>query len=108
MPVPSLKINKRIFNVLSETFYFFGDNDVEEWKPMFDKYVEPPLKLPLHSPAISFGLGGQGTGVPFHFHGPGKKDTSIFLRINRSYLVFQEYQYNFHFYDHPMKKLNFF
>jgi hypothetical protein len=59
--------------LFSETFYFFGDNDVEEWKPMFDKYVEPPLKLPMHSPAISFGLGGQGTGVPFHFHGPGKK-----------------------------------
>lgn len=56
-----------------ETFYFFGDNDVTEWKDLFDKYNLPPLSLPLHTHALSFGLGGQGTGVPFHFHGPGIK-----------------------------------
>ncbi len=60
---------------ISETFYFFGDNDVVEWKDHLDEYKLPPLKLPLHTPALSFGLAGAGTGVPFHFHGPGFAET---------------------------------
>jgi len=46
----------------TETFYFFGDNDVVEWADLLDEYKEPPLQLPLHSAALSFGLAGAGTG----------------------------------------------
>ena len=35
------------------------------------EYQLPPLTLPFHKPALSFGCAGPGTGVPFHFHGPG-------------------------------------
>lgn len=55
----------------NETFYWFGDNNHAEWKELFDTYVPPPYYLPGLSGAYSFGLAGAGTGVPFHFHGPG-------------------------------------
>ena len=61
--------------LLSETFYFFGDNDMEEWSSFFEEYKLPSLMLPGHYPALSFGLAGPGTGVPFHFHGPGFAET---------------------------------
>lgn len=59
----------------NETFYWFGYNDMEEWKEFFDEYKLPPYELPRHSPALSFGLAGPGSGVPFHFHGPGFAET---------------------------------
>ncbi|XP_071545188.1 jmjC domain-containing protein 8-like isoform X2 [Panulirus ornatus] len=54
-----------------ETFYFFGDNNHEEWQALLELYQQPPYRLPQHTSALSFGLAGPGTGVPFHFHGPG-------------------------------------
>jgi len=59
----------------NETFYFFGYNDLKEWKDFFDQYNLPPYSLPGHSDALSFGLAGPGSGVPFHFHGPGFAET---------------------------------
>ena len=50
---------------------WFGDNNHTEWKKLFDSYVQPPYRLPKLTGAYSFGLAGPGTGVPFHFHGPG-------------------------------------
>ncbi|VDM64214.1 unnamed protein product [Angiostrongylus costaricensis] len=41
------------------------------WAPLLAAYKLPKWSLPDHSPALSFGLAGAGTGVPFHFHGPG-------------------------------------
>ena len=35
----------------------------------------PPYELPGHTHALSFGLAGPGSGVPFHFHGPGFAET---------------------------------
>ncbi|PAV58400.1 hypothetical protein WR25_23939 isoform C [Diploscapter pachys] len=55
----------------NETLYLFGDIDPTTWKPLLDKYRQPQYKLPGHTAALSFGLAGAGTGVPFHFHGPG-------------------------------------
>ena len=55
----------------NETYYFFGYNDMEEWKEFFNHYNLPPYQLPNHHHALSFGLAGPGSGVPFHFHGPG-------------------------------------
>uniref|UniRef100_A0A0K0DC39 JmjC domain-containing protein n=1 Tax=Angiostrongylus cantonensis TaxID=6313 RepID=A0A0K0DC39_ANGCA len=55
----------------NETMYLFGDIDQKLWAPLLAAYKLPKWSLPDHSPALSFGLAGAGTGVPFHFHGPG-------------------------------------
>ncbi|NWT35159.1 JMJD8 protein, partial [Cardinalis cardinalis] len=54
-----------------DTLYFFGDNNFTEWGPLFQHYVPPPFRIPGTSPAYSFGIAGSGSGVPFHWHGPG-------------------------------------
>ncbi|KAG7233727.1 hypothetical protein INR49_006648 [Caranx melampygus] len=53
------------------TLYFFGDNNFTEWQRLFDHYQPPPYGLPHSRGAFSFGIAGPGTGVPFHWHGPG-------------------------------------
>ena len=53
----------------------FGDNKFDEWADFLSEYSPPPFKLPKHSPALSFGVAGPGSGVPFHFHGPGFGET---------------------------------
>lgn len=70
-----LIVSKPMNILFTETFYFFGDNDIEEWKDLLDEYKLPPFNLPKHTSALSFGLAGPGTGVPFHFHGPGFAET---------------------------------
>ncbi|XP_076072588.1 jmjC domain-containing protein 8-like [Mytilus galloprovincialis] len=55
----------------NETFYWFGDNNYTEWEDVFNRYKPPPYKLPFMTGAYSFGVADAGTGVPFHFHGPG-------------------------------------
>ncbi|KAM4531700.1 jmjC domain-containing protein 8 isoform 2-T2 [Odontesthes bonariensis] len=55
----------------SDTLYFFGDNNFTEWQSLFERYEAPPYVLPRTSGAYSFGIAGPGTGVPFHWHGPG-------------------------------------
>ncbi|XP_035405033.1 LOW QUALITY PROTEIN: jmjC domain-containing protein 8 [Cygnus atratus] len=55
----------------SDTLYFFGDNNFTEWGPLFQQYVPPPFRIPGTSGAYSFGIAGSGSGVPFHWHGPG-------------------------------------
>jgi len=52
-----------------DTLYHFGDNDLEEFAPLFDRYVKPPYPDSMLRGTISWGLGGSGTGVPFHTHG---------------------------------------
>ena len=47
----------------------FGDNDYEEWKDFLEEYHPPPFTIPGHLPALSFGVAGSGSGVPFHTHG---------------------------------------
>lgn len=85
-----------------DTLYFFGDNNLTEWGPLFQQYVPPPFRIPGTSLAYSFGIAGgvgiagqdggcgqpqggrfsptsnlptpaigSGSGVPFHWHGPG-------------------------------------
>ncbi|XP_061456379.1 jmjC domain-containing protein 8 isoform X2 [Rhineura floridana] len=55
----------------SETLYFFGDNNFTEWGPLFRKYTPPPFRIPGTTGVYSFGIAGPGSGVPFHWHGPG-------------------------------------
>ncbi|KAL6053868.1 jmjC domain-containing protein 8 [Balamuthia mandrillaris] len=54
----------------NETFYHFGDNDHQAWEPLFDHYVLPPYVPATQQASLSFGLGGWGSGVPLHKHGP--------------------------------------
>ncbi|XP_051905832.1 jmjC domain-containing protein 8 [Hippocampus zosterae] len=55
----------------SDTLYMFGDNNLSEWRSLLDVYEPPVFLLPGTSRAFSFGIAGPGTGVPFHWHGPG-------------------------------------
>ncbi|TRY97310.1 hypothetical protein DNTS_020595, partial [Danionella cerebrum] len=59
------------FVCTSHSLYFFGDNNFTEWGSLFEEYEAPPYSLPLMHQAYSFGIAGAGTGVPFHWHGPG-------------------------------------
>ena len=40
------------------TLYYFGDNDREGWRELFDKYKFPPYEIPKLKPEISFGMAG--------------------------------------------------
>lgn len=62
---------QRLDTPANETFYMFGDHDYVEWADLLAEYSPPPYTLPGHRPAYSFGVAGPGSGVPFHFHGPG-------------------------------------
>ncbi|GAB6018358.1 jumonji domain containing 8 [Chamberlinius hualienensis] len=59
----------------NETFYFFGDVLPDEMKVILTDYNPIPFQLPDLRPALSFGIAGAGSGVPFHFHGPGFSET---------------------------------
>ena len=41
------------------TLYYFGDNDREGWRELFDKYKFPPYEIPKLKPEISFGMAGS-------------------------------------------------
>ncbi|XP_045849131.1 jmjC domain-containing protein 8 isoform X2 [Meles meles] len=55
----------------NDTLYFFGDNNFSEWASLFEHYSPPPFRLLGTTAAYSFGVAGAGSGVPFHWHGPG-------------------------------------
>ncbi|XP_043417048.1 jmjC domain-containing protein 8 isoform X1 [Prionailurus bengalensis] len=62
----------------NDTLYFFGDNNFSEWASLFQHYSPPPFSLLGTTAAYSFGVAatagnstGAGSGVPFHWHGPG-------------------------------------
>nr|XP_021553645.1 jmjC domain-containing protein 8 isoform X4 [Neomonachus schauinslandi] len=55
----------------NDTLYFFGDNNFSEWASLFQHYSPPPFSLLGTTTAYSFGIAGAGSGVPFHWHGPG-------------------------------------
>jgi hypothetical protein len=55
--------------VAKETFYLFGDNDWSDWVNFTEHYARPPWNYANREPFYSFGIGGSGSGVPFHTHG---------------------------------------
>jgi hypothetical protein len=40
-------------------------------------YVQPPFIPATAAVALSFGLAGPGSGVPFHIHGAGYSETIV-------------------------------
>ncbi|KAJ8908961.1 hypothetical protein NDN08_005661 [Rhodosorus marinus] len=52
----------------TDTWYWFGNNDHDEWAEFFSAYVLPPFADESKS-ALSFGIGAKNSGVPFHVHG---------------------------------------
>ena len=61
----------------NETFYWFGDNNYTEFASLFSAYNPPKYSLPDTIPAYSFGVAAAGTGVPFHWHGPGFAEVGV-------------------------------
>eukprot|EP00043_Microstomoeca_roanoka_P005517 m.56207 g.56207 ORF g.56207 m.56207 type:complete len:266 (+) comp13001_c0_seq3:309-1106(+) len=56
-------------DVAGDTWYFFGNNDYDQsWVNFTEHYVRPDYPYP-REPFFSFGIGGSGSGVPFHTHG---------------------------------------
>lgn len=51
------------------TKYFFGDNRHGEWQALFSHYIQPSSYIWSKHASLSFGVGGSGSGVPFHTHG---------------------------------------
>lgn len=60
-----------------DTLYHFGDNNHSEWAALLDQYVRPPFIPADAHVALSFGLAGPGSGVPFHIHGAGYSETLV-------------------------------
>uniref|UniRef100_A0A4W5QDN2 Jumonji domain containing 8 n=1 Tax=Hucho hucho TaxID=62062 RepID=A0A4W5QDN2_9TELE len=68
----------------SDTLYFFGDNNFTEWHSLFENYKAPRYMLPHTTGAYSFGIAGPGTGVPFHWHGPGYSEIIYGRKVNNT------------------------
>jgi len=51
-----------------KTFYLFGDNTAD-FDSLLDEYDPPNFGNYTISPSLSWGMAGDGTGVPFHVHG---------------------------------------
>lgn len=60
----------------NETWYFFGQTYSSEWKEFLGSYPLPPCQACTKDlSALSFGIGNRGSGVQWHFHGPGFSET---------------------------------
>jgi len=51
-----------------KTFYLFGDNTAD-FDMLLNEYNAPDFRNYTVPPSLSWGLAGDGTGVPFHTHG---------------------------------------
>ena len=55
---------------ITGTLYYFGDNDREGWRELFNKYKFPPYEIPKLKPEISFGMAGSFIIYSFIFSFP--------------------------------------
>lgn len=53
-----------------DVWYMFGDHTAH-WDEEFLQHYRQPKYTTALPTALSFGVGGKHSGVPFHFHGPG-------------------------------------
>lgn len=91
----------------ASTFYHFGDNNYEDWVNFTDHYVRPPFPY-KREPFFSFGIGGSGSGVPFHTHGAvfaevlyGKKRWFLTHPDNKPTFHPDETSYSWFYNSHP-------
>lgn len=56
----------------------------QAWADLFATYVRPPLLDAAVRGSISFGMGGSGSGVPFHTHGPVFAEVLHGLKVRRT------------------------
>eukprot|EP00735_Rhodelphis_limneticus_P010555 TRINITY_DN3321_c0_g1::TRINITY_DN3321_c0_g1_i1::g.30997::m.30997 TRINITY_DN3321_c0_g1::TRINITY_DN3321_c0_g1_i1::g.30997 ORF type:complete len:322 (+),score=7.32,sp/Q6AY40/JMJD8_RAT/39.57/9e-49,Cupin_8/PF13621.1/1.4e-06,Cupin_4/PF08007.7/19,Cupin_4/PF08007.7/7.9e-05,JmjC/PF02373.17/0.0036,DUF3347/PF11827.3/10,DUF3347/PF11827.3/36 TRINITY_DN3321_c0_g1_i1:53-967(+) len=63
-------------NYGKDTYYLFGDTQGSEWLSLLTDYLKPPYYGSEKS-AVTFGIGGVSSGVPYHFHGGGYSETII-------------------------------
>lgn len=60
----------------NESFYLFGETFTEDWDRLLVYYTLPPCHTCTHEyTSLSFGIGSAGSGVQWHFHGPGFSET---------------------------------
>jgi len=56
----------------NQTWYLFGETFTKEWKQFLSYYTLPKCVACIRDRvALSFGIGGAGSGVQWHTHGPG-------------------------------------
>lgn len=61
----------------NETFYLFGHNYEGVFAQLSALYAVPPCEFCGRAGAVTVGLGGEASGVSFHFHGPGFSESVI-------------------------------
>ncbi|KAJ1424414.1 hypothetical protein B484DRAFT_98415 [Ochromonadaceae sp. CCMP2298] len=61
----------------NETFYLFGDNFGGPLGQLSQLYLDPPCAYCATAGVRTIGLGGAGSGVSFHLHGPGYSEVVI-------------------------------
>ena len=61
----------------NETFYLFGNNYDGIWSELADLYINPPCYGCDVAGMKTLGIGGEASGVSFHFHGPGFSESII-------------------------------
>jgi hypothetical protein len=70
--------NNNLLKNANETLYLFGNNyELPLFRKMVELYNTPPCKYCEVAGLNSFGIGGENSGVSFHFHGPGFSETLI-------------------------------
>jgi JmjC domain. len=56
----------------NETWYLFGETYSNEWQRLLSDFCLPPCQTCTKDlSALAFGIGGKGSGVQWHTHGPG-------------------------------------
>lgn len=56
----------------NETWYLFGETYSDDWQHMMADFCLPPCQTCTKElSALAFGIGGKGSGVQWHTHGPG-------------------------------------
>lgn len=77
----------------NETWYFFGETYSEHWKEFLIHYELPICHACTRDMvALAFGIGGRGSGVQWHVHGPGFAETIW----GRKHWVLQKEKPDFH------------
>lgn len=67
---------RQLSDLANESWYLFGDTRGAAWQSLEHQYT-PPLDASTSDPAVAFGLGGAGSGVSFHTHGPAHAESVL-------------------------------